>query len=188
MIGCRDPLGRPAAGARRPRRRHHPRLGDLRARHHRRALRARRGAGRDGYRHAGGDREPVPVRRGEAALLHLRIRLFLAAGFHRRGARRLRGAQAHRRRARPRARRRRRPGRAGARFRHAGGDRIRRGGGAPLRPRHHPQPLRRAHLHRAERGDPRHGRAPQAQRQSRRARRQARDPGRRFRSSAARRR
>ena len=51
MIGCRDPLGvRPLVlgdldGA------DDPRLGDLRARHHRRPLRARRRARRDGHRH-----------------------------------------------------------------------------------------------------------------------------------------
>ena len=50
----------------------------------------------------------------------------------------------------------------------------------PLRSRHHPQPLCRAHLHRADRRHPPHGRQAEAQRQPRRARRQARHPGRRF--------
>ena len=74
---------RPAAGARRSRRRLDPRLRDLRARHHRRALRARHRARRDGRHHRRGHREPVPVRAAEAALLHLRICLFRPARFHR---------------------------------------------------------------------------------------------------------
>ena len=47
-------------------------------------------------------REPSPLRAGEAAFLHLRIRLFLPAQFDRRRPRRPRGAEADRRRARPR--------------------------------------------------------------------------------------
>ena len=114
------------------------------------------------------------------ALLHLRVRLFRPAGFERRRPQRLRGPQAHRRRARARGAGGRRPRRAGARFRHAGGDRLRRGGGPALRSRHHPQPLCRPHLHRADRRHPPHGREAQAQRQPRRARGQARRAGRRF--------
>ena len=91
---------RPPAGPRRPRRRYDPRLGDLRARHHRRALRPRRRARRDGHRHRGRDREPVSLRAGEEPLLHLRIRLFRPARLLGRGAQRLRDPQAHRRRAR----------------------------------------------------------------------------------------
>ena len=50
----------------------------------------------------------------------------------------------------------------------------------PVRARHHPQPLCRPHLHRADRPHPPSRRAPEAQRQPRRARGQARRPGRRF--------
>ena len=63
---------------------------------------------------------------------------------------------------------------------HAGGDRLCRGGRPAVRARHHPQPLCRTHLHRADRRDPPHGRPPQAQRQPRRDRGQARRAGRRF--------
>jgi amidophosphoribosyltransferase len=82
MIGCRDPLGiRPLV------------LGDLdgawilasetvRARHHRRTLRPRPEARRDGGRHRERHREPLPVRASEVALLHLRVCLFRPSRFH----------------------------------------------------------------------------------------------------------
>jgi hypothetical protein len=108
---------------------------------------------------------------GAAALLHLRVHLLRAPGFrdggHARSTRRA-SASAPSWRAKRRARRR---GRAGARFRRAGGDRLRRGSRHPLRARHHPQPLCRPHLHRADRPDPPSRRQAQAQRQPRRARR-----------------
>ena len=50
----------------------------------------------------------------------------------------------------------------------------------PVRARHHPQPLCRPHLHRADRPDPPSRRAPQAQRQPQRPQGQAGDPRRRF--------
>ena len=50
----------------------------------------------------------------------------------------------------------------------------------PLRARHHPQPLCRAHLHPADAGDPRPGRAAEALRQPRGGRGQAHRAGRRF--------
>ena len=111
----RDPLGRAAAGARQARRRLDPRLGDLRARHHRRRVRARCRAGRDRD-----DRRRMacaaisPSTRAAAALLHLRIYLFRAARLRRRRPQRLRGAQAHRRRAGAREPRAGRHGHSGA--------------------------------------------------------------------------
>ncbi len=60
--------------------------------------------------------------------------------------------------------------RAGAGFRRAGRDRLFAGLRHSLRARHHPQPLRRPHLHRADPADPPARRAAQAQRQPRRGR------------------
>ena len=57
---------------------------------------------------------------------------------------------------------RRRRGRAGAGFRRAGRDRLRAGIRHPLRARHHPQPLCRPHLHRADAADPPARRAAEA--------------------------
>ena len=92
--------GRAAAGAGQARRRLDPRVGDLRARHHRRRFRARRRAGRDGrHRATGRHRSATPFEHAAAALLHLRIHLFRAARQRGRRPQRLRGAQAHRRRA-----------------------------------------------------------------------------------------
>ena len=73
-----------------------------------------------------------------------------------------------------------RRGRAGAGFRRAGRDRLCPGLRHPVRARHHPQPLCRPHLHRADPADPPARRAAQAQRQSRGGRRQAHRAGRRF--------
>ena len=75
------PARHPAAGARRSRRRLDPGVRNLRPRHHRRALRARPEAGRDGGGDRQGHRKQFPVRAAEIALLHFRIRLFRAAGF-----------------------------------------------------------------------------------------------------------
>ena len=74
----------PPAGAGRTRRLPDPGLGNLRARHHRREIRPRRRA-RRGHRVRRARRaEPQAVSADAAAALHLRIHLFLAAGFHRR--------------------------------------------------------------------------------------------------------
>ena len=85
----------PPAGDRRARRPSDPRLGNLRARHHRRALCARRRErrGRRVRRERHAVAQAVPA--GAAAPLHLRIHLFLAAGFDRRRPRGLRRAQDH---------------------------------------------------------------------------------------------
>jgi amidophosphoribosyltransferase len=72
--------------------------------------------------------------------------------------------------------------RPGAGFRRAGRDRLCRQSFAafPVRARHHPQPLCRPHLHRADRPDPPSRREAEAQRQPRHDQGQARHPGRRF--------
>ena len=75
--------------------------------------------------------------------------------------------------------------RPGAGLRRAGGDRLLAAVGHPVRARHHPQPLCRPHLHRADRPHPPSRRAPEAQRQPRPDRGQARDAGRRIPSCAA---
>ena len=79
----------------------------------------------------------------------------------------------HRSRARPRGAGPGGRGGAGAGFRRAGRHRLRRRGGSSLRARHHPQPLYRAHLHRADRPDQASRRQAQAQRQPPSHRRQA---------------
>ena len=86
LIGARDPLGiRPLVlgeldGC------SDPRVGNLRARHHRREICSRHRA-RRGHRVRRARRaEPQAVSAKAAAALHLRIHLFLAAGFHRRRA------------------------------------------------------------------------------------------------------
>ncbi len=61
-----------------------------------------------------------------------------------------------------------RRGRAGAGFRRAGGDGLRGGERHPVRARHHPQPLCRPHLHRADRPHPPSRREAEALRQPRR--------------------
>ena len=67
----------------------------------------------------------------------------------------------------------RRRGRSGPRFRRARGDRLCAGIRHPLRARHYPQSLCRAHLHRADPAHPSAWRPPQAQRQPHGGRRQA---------------
>ena len=175
----------PAAGARQARRLPDPGVGNLRARHHRRAICARRRKRRSSDLRRGRRALAQAVRADAAAALHLRIHLFRAAGFDHRRPQRLRRAQGVRRRACPRGARHRRRGRSGARFRRARGDRLCAGIRHPLRARHHPQSLCRAHLHRADPAHPPARRAPQAQRQSRRGRRQAHRADRRLRSCAA---
>ena len=93
-------------------------------RHPRRALRARRRAGRDRDRRRHRPALDQALHQAAAPLLRLRAHLFRPARQQDRGRRRLRGAQAHRRGARqgkPGAGRRHRPG---ARLRRAGGDRL----------------------------------------------------------------
>ncbi len=173
------PARHPSARPRRPRRHADPRLRELRARHHRREVRARRRERRGRGDLEGRHRELQAVRAAGAAALHLRVHLFRAARLGRRRQERLRGAQASRPRARARDAGRCRRRRAGARFGRAGGDRLLPGIRHSLRARHHPQPLCRPDLHRADAADPGAGRAPQAQRQPLAGRGQARDPARR---------
>ncbi len=87
---------RAAARSRRIRRGDRPRLGDMCARHHRGAFRPRCRTRRDGHGDRGRDREPVSLRSGEIAVLHLRIRLFRPSRLLGRGPRCLRSAQADR--------------------------------------------------------------------------------------------
>ena len=146
----------PAAGDRHARRPPDPRLGDLRARHHRRQIRARRRErrGRGVRRRGHALAQAVPA--DGAAAVHLRVHLFRAARIRSIGGRSVydvRKTMGARACARGAGRRRRR--RAGAGFRRAGRDRLRAGVGHPLRARHHPQPLCRPHLHRADPADPR---------------------------------
>ena len=175
------PARHPAAGARQARRLSDPGVGNLRARHHRRATRARRRKRRSPHlrrgRRAFAQAVPGDARRGPASsntsISRGRIRSF--------GGRSVYDVRkAMRRRAGPRGTRRRRRGRSGARFRRAGGDRLRPGVRHSLRARHHPQPLCRAHLHRADAAHPPARRAAQAQRQPRRGERQAHRADRRF--------
>ncbi len=114
----------PPPGARRTRRLPDPDLGDLRARHHRRALRPRHRTRRSHRVRREGPGHPQAVPADGAASLHLRIHLLLPAGFHRARTLGLRGPQGLRRAARarePRADRRRR---SGAGFRRARRDRL----------------------------------------------------------------
>ena len=92
----------PPAGDRQARRLPDPGLGDLRARHHRRAIRARRRERRSRHLRRGRRAVAQAVPADGGAALHLRIHLFLAAGFHRRRPQRLRRAQDHGRGARAR--------------------------------------------------------------------------------------
>ena len=175
----------PAAGDRHARRSSDLRVGDLRARHHRRELCARRRERRDrGVRRTGhAFAQAVPA--DGAAAVHLRIHLFRSARFGDRRPQRLRRAQDQRRGACRRGPGQRRRRGAGAGFRRAGRDRLRAGVGHPVRARHHPQPLCRPHLHRADAAHPRARRAPQAQRQPGGGQRQAHRADRRLRSCAA---
>ena len=127
-IGVRDPLGVRPLVLGQARRCLDRRVGDLRARHHRRRFRARCRCRRDDHRRpaAACARRSPSIARKQAAL-HLRIHLFRAARQRRRRHQRLRDAEAHRRRARARepcAGRHRHPG---AGFGRAGGDRLCRG-------------------------------------------------------------
>ena len=94
LIGARDPVGiRPLVlGKLGSRLRAH--LGDLRARHRRRGVRARDRERRDRRHHRRRHREPPPVPEATGAALHLRVHLLRAARFHRRRAQRLRHPQA----------------------------------------------------------------------------------------------
>ena len=157
----------PPAGARQARRLPDPGVRDLRARHDRRAIRPRHRERRGRGVRRGRRAEPQAVPADGGAALHLRIHLFRAAGLHRRRPLGLRRAQEHGRRARPRGAGLRRRDRAGAGLRRAGRARLRAGLRHSLRARHHPQPLRRPHLHRADPADPPARRAPQALRQPR---------------------
>ncbi len=96
------PARHPPAGDRQARRLPDPGLGDLRARHHRRAICARRRERRSGGLRRGRRAIAQAVPADGGAALHLRIHLFLAAGFHRRRPPRLRRAQDHGRGARAR--------------------------------------------------------------------------------------
>ena len=84
LIGARDPLGiRPLVlgeldGC------SDPRVGNLRARHHRREICPRHRARRSHRVRRARRAKPQAVSAEAAAALHLRIHLFLAAGFHRR--------------------------------------------------------------------------------------------------------
>ena len=165
LIACRDPLGiRPLVMGK---------LGeatifasrDRRARRDRRELPSRRRAGRADPRQR--QRHPLlpPVREGRPAAVHLRARLFLAAGQHRRRHVGLRSPQEHRRRAVARSAGRGRLCRAGARQRRSRGDRLQPGERNPVRARDHPLALCRADLHPAEPGSPPPRRQAEAQRQ-----------------------
>ena len=186
LVACRDPLGiRPLVMGK---------LGeatifasrDGRARRDRRELPARGRAGRADHRQR--QRHPLlpPFREGRASAVHLRARLFLAAGFDRRRHVGLRSPQEHRRRAGARSSGRSGLCRARARQRRARRDRLRAGERHPVRARHHPLALCRPHLHPAEPGSPPPRRQAQAQRQLRAGRRQEHRARRRLRSSAAR--
>ena len=174
LIGVRDPLGVRPLMLGRLGRRLGALLRDLRPRHHRRRLRARDRARRDGDRHRRGHRELLPLPAAAAALLHLREGLLLPPRQRDRRPVGLRDPPPHRRRARPRGPGRGRPRLPGARLRHPGRDRLQPAVGHPLRHGDHPQPVHGPHLHRADRADPQHGRAAEAQRQPRGDRRQAR--------------
>ena len=95
LIGARDPLGIRPLVMGDARRLPDPRLGDLRTRHHRREIRARRRERRSRGVRRRGHAHPQAVPADGAAAVHLRIHLFLAAGFHRRRPPGLRGAQDH---------------------------------------------------------------------------------------------
>ena len=153
----------PAAGDRRPRRPPDPRLGDLRARHHRRQIRARRRERRNRGVRRGRRAFAQAVPADAGAALHLRIHLFRAAGFDRR--RPLASTTCARPWARSWRAKRRPPPTWSCRCR-IPACRPRMGYCAgvrhSLRAGHHPQPLCRPHLHRADAADPPARRAPEA--------------------------
>ena len=109
-----------------------------------------------------------PFGRAPATVLRVRIHLLRPPGFRGRRHAGLRRAQAHRPRTGARGPRARRRHRAGAGFRRARRDGLRRGKRHPVRARHHPQPLCRPHLHRADRQHPPSRREAEALRQPRR--------------------
>ena len=118
------PARHPPAGAGRTRRLSDPGVGNLRARHHRRQICPRRRTRRNHRVRRARRPEPQAVSAEAAAALHLRIHLFLAAGFDRRRPLGLRGPQGLRRPARARKPCRGRRGGAGAGFRRAGRARL----------------------------------------------------------------
>ena len=89
------PARHPPAGARRARRLPDPVLGNLRARHHRREICARHREWRSRHLRRQGRAFLQAVPADGAAPLHLRIHLFLAAGFRDRRPLGLSGAQDH---------------------------------------------------------------------------------------------
>ena len=139
-----------------PRRRGGVRVGDVRARHRRRDVRARRRAGRD--RVGERQRRAVVASAAETGIapLRVRVRVLRAAGQPR--VRRLGRSRASRARQAARARTSGADGRTRVQrarlveLRRAG---IRRGEWAALRARAHPQSLRGSHVHPADAGRPR---------------------------------
>ena len=93
LIGARDPLGIRPAGAGRGRRQVRAGVGDLRARHHQRPLRARRGARRGGLHNGRRRGEPAPLPRRPRPPVPVRIRLLLPPGLGGERPQRLRRAQ-----------------------------------------------------------------------------------------------
>ena len=141
---------------------------------HRRRVRARRRARRDGGHRRNGLQQHAPLPGDAAPDVHLRVRVLRASRFEPRRHQRLRGAEepgTGARQGAPHRRRRRDPG---ARLGRARDDRVRRGVGNPVRARPRPQPLRRPHLHRAAAEHPPLRRAPEAEPGELRAEGQAR--------------
>ena len=143
-------------------------------------LRARRRErrGRDLRRGRRPVAQAVPADAGAA--LHLRIHLFLAAGFDRRRPQRLRRAQDDGRRARARGAGRGRRHRAGAGFRRAGGDRLCAGSRASPTSSASSATTMSAAPSSSRRSNPRARRAPEALRQPRGGQRQAHRADRQF--------
>ena len=124
-----------------------PLVGDRRARHRRRGVRPRRGAGRDRDPRARACAPLGPLRPRIAGAVRVRAHLLRPPRLVHGGAQPVRGPAPDGRAARPRAPGRGRPGHARPRHRRAGGRGVR-GGVGPAVPRGHvSQPLRRADLH-----------------------------------------
>ena len=161
LFADRDDSGRDdrmPRSARHPATRHGTarRCGDLRerdgrARRRRRHVRARGRTRRTHHRAGIGHPVDPPLRTRLAATLHLRMGLFLAAGFDRRRSFGLFCTQEYRRAARRRVAGRCRHCDPRPRFGGTRGDRLCAGVGHPVRTRHHPVALCRAHLHLAGR-------------------------------------